>query len=419
MANWPIFDADFDTMNNRKAAIGFIFVTLLIDVIGFGIIIPVMPKLLSGMLHIGINETSTYGGYLLFAFAFAQFIFSPVIGNLSDRFGRRPVLLISLLGFGIDYLILAFAPNYYWFLAGRIIAGITGASFTTASAYIGDISTPETRSANFGMVGAAFGLGFILGPLLGGLLSTFGLKVPFYAAACLTFANVIYGYFILPESLKPENRRPFDLKRANPLGSLRQLSGHKQLRFLFLAFIFLSLGAHAVQSTWNYFTMYRFGWSESMVGYSLGLVGLIVAFVQAYLAQKSAYFLGLEKSIVIGFGLYTLGMFLFSVASQSWMMFVFLVPYCFGGIAMPNIQSYMAGHVAPNQQGELQGGLTSLMSLTTIFGPLLMTNIFYYFTTDKAPFYFPGATFFAGGLMMASSMFITWKVLLSRPKKAN
>lgn len=400
-------------MKDRKAAIGFIFVTLLIDVIGFGIIIPVMPKMLSDMLNIGINETSTYGGYLLFAFAFAQFVFSPVIGNLSDRFGRRPVLLLSLLGFGIDYLILAFAPNYTWFLIGRIIAGITGASFTTASAYIADISTPETRSANFGMVGAAFGLGFILGPLLGGILATFGTKVPFYAAAALTFANMIYGYFILPESLQPENRRKFEFKRANPLGSIKQLSKHKQLRFLFLAFIFLSLGSHAVQSTWNYFTMYRFGWSEAMVGYSLGLVGLLVAFVQAYLAQKSAYFLGLERSIVIGFGLYTVGMFLFAVATRTWMMFVFLIPYCFGGIAMPNLQSYMAGHVAPNQQGELQGGLTSLMSLSTIFGPLLMTNVFYYFTTDKAPFYFPGAAFFVGGLMMASSMLITWKVLLS------
>lgn len=403
-------------MQKGQAAIGFIFITLLIDVIGFGIIIPVMPKLLSGMLHIDINETSTYGGYLLFAFAVAQFVFSPVIGNLSDRYGRRPVLLISLLGFGIDYLILAFAPDYWWFLIGRIIAGITGASFTTASAYIADISTSETRSKNFGMVGAAFGLGFIFGPMIGGALATFGTKVPFYTAAGLSFANFLYGYFILPESLLPENRRSFDFKRANPLGSLMQLSKYSEIRSLLLAFIFLSLGAHAVQSTWNYFTMYRFGWSEAMVGYSLGLVGLIVAFVQAFLAQKSAYFLGLERSIVTGFGLYTIGMFLFSVASQTWMMYVFLIPYCFGGIAMPNLQSYMAGHVAPNQQGELQGGLTSLMSLSTIFGPLVMTHVFYFFTTDKAPFYFPGAAFFLGGIMMGASMFITWKALLSKSK---
>jgi len=404
-------------MRNKEAAIGFIFITLLIDVIGFGIIIPVLPKLLAQMNNISINEASKYGGYLLFAFAVAQFIFSPVIGNLSDQFGRRPVLLLSLLGFSVDYLILAFAPDFWWFFVGRVIAGITGASFTTASAYIADISTPETRSKNFGMIGAAFGLGFIIGPFLGGILGQYGVKIPFYAAACLSFANFIYGYFILPESLAPENRRKFDIKRANPWGALKQIAKYKQLKYLLLAYVFLYIGSHAVQSTWNYFTMYRFGWTEAMVGYSLALVGILVAIVQAGLAQKAAYFLGLERSIVVGFALYTIGMILFAFASQTWMLFVFLIPYCFGGIAMPNLQSYMVGKVEPNQQGELQGGLTSLMSLTTIIGPIMMTSVFYYFTTDRAPFVFPGAAFLLGGIMMCVSFIITWYILLSKSGK--
>lgn len=404
-------------MHNKKAAISFIFITLLIDVIGFGIIIPVLPKLLAQMNNISINEASKYGGYLLFAFAVAQFIFSPVIGNLSDQFGRRPVLLVSLLGFGIDYLILAFAPDFWWFFVGRVIAGITGASFTTASAYIADISTPETRSKNFGMIGAAFGLGFIIGPFLGGVLGQYGVKIPFYTAAALSFANFAYGYFILPESLAIENRRKFDIKRANPWGALKQLSKYKQLRYLLLAYIFLFIGSHAVQSTWNYFTMYRFEWTEAMVGYSLALVGILVAIVQAGLAQKAAHFFGLERSIVIGFALYAIGMFLFAFASQSWMMYIFLIPYCFGGIAMPNLQSFMVGKVEANQQGELQGGLTSLMSVTTIIGPIMMTSVFYFFTTAKAPFVFPGAAFFLGGIMMSISLVITWWVLIQRKMK--
>ncbi|MBK8055033.1 MAG: TCR/Tet family MFS transporter [Saprospiraceae bacterium] len=404
-------------MIKKDAAIGFIFATLLLDVIGFGIIIPVLPRLLSEMLGIGINEASKYGGYLLFAFAVAQFIFSPVIGNLSDQYGRRPVLLLSLLGFSIDYLILAFAPDFWWFFIGRIIAGITGASFTTAAAYIADISTPETRSKNFGMIGAAFGLGFIIGPLLGGVLGQFGVKIPFYVAAALSFMNFLYGYFILPESLPLDKRRKFDIKRANPWGSLVHIGKYKNVRYLLLAYFFLYVGSHAVQSTWNYFTMYRFGWSEAMVGYSLAIVGILVASVQAMLAQKSALFFGLERSIVIGFGLYTAGMFLFSIANQSWMLFLFLIPYCFGGIAMPNLQSYMVGKVEPNQQGELQGTLTSLMSITTIIGPIMMTSIFYYFTTGLAPFAFPGIAFFVGGILMGISLIITWKVLLPKAPK--
>ncbi len=403
--------------SNKKAAINFIFITILLDVVGFGIIIPVLPELLSQMKNIDFNEASKYGGYLLFAFAIAQFLFSPVIGNLSDQYGRRPVLLISMFGFGLDYLILAFAPTYAWLLIGRVIAGITGASFTTANAYIADISTPENRAKNFGMVGAAFGVGFIIGPLLGGLLGEIGVRIPFFTAAGLSFINFLYGYFILPESLAPENRRKFSWKRANPAGTLIQLSKYKQIRVLMIAYIFLNLAHHAVQSNWTYFTMYRFEWGEGMVGFSLAFVGLLVGIVQAVLAQKSADKIGISKSIYYGIGLYTIGMFLFAFASTSWMMFVFLIPYCLGGIAMPNLQSFMVGKVPANEQGELQGGLTSLVSMTTIFGPIMMTGIFYHFTKDDAPFHFPGSAFFLGGLFMIVSFLITY-FLLRKKKEA-
>lgn len=403
--------------NPRNAAIGFIFITLLIDVIGFGIIIPVLPNLLAEMNHISINEASKYGGYLLFSFALAQFVFSPVMGNLSDQLGRRPVLLFSLLGFGIDYIILAFAPSYGWLLVGRIIAGITGASFTTAAAYIADISTPENRAKNFGMIGAAFGLGFIIGPLLGGLLGHLSLRAPFYAAAALSFLNLAYGYFVLPESLSKDLRRPFDWKRANPLGTLKQLGKYKQIAWLLVAYFMLYMGSHAVQSTWNYFTMYHFHWNEAMVGFSLAFVGVLAGVVQAGLAQKAGNLLGVGKSVYIGFALYTLGMFLFAFASKTWMMYVFLIPYCFGGIGMPNLQSLMVGKVPANEQGELQGGLTSLMSVTTIFGPMLMTHIFYLFTSESAPIVFPGAAFFLGGIFMLISFIITYLLLKDYDKK--
>lgn len=399
----------------RKAAVIFIFITVLIDVIGFGIIIPVLPELLAEMMDIGINDASMYGGALLFAFAIPQFLFSPFFGNLSDRFGRRPVILLSLLGFTIDYLILALAPSYYWLVFGRIIAGFFGASYTTASAYIADISTDENRSQNFGMLGAAFGLGFIIGPLLGGVLGTYGLRLPFYVAAALTFLNFLYGYFILPESLEEQNRREFEWKKANPLSTLIKLSKYKQIGVLFLAYFLLYLGSHAVQSNWTFFTMYRFEWDSFTVGVSLAVVGILVGVVQAVLAQKAADKYGLNRSIIWGFGLYTIGMFLFAFASASWMMFVFLIPYCLGGIASPNIQALMVSQVPVNQQGELQGGLTSIGSITTIIGPVMMTGIFYYFTSNDAPIHFPGSAFFLGGIFMLISYVIVY--LFLRDKK--
>jgi MFS transporter, DHA1 family, tetracycline resistance protein len=401
----------------KKSAIGFIFITLLIDIMGWGLIIPVMADLIAQLKGIPVNQASTYGALLLSAFAVTQFLFAPIIGNLSDRYGRRPVLLFSLLGFGIDYIILALAPTYGWLFIGRIIAGMTGASFTTATAYIADVSPDETtRAKNFGLVGAAFGLGFVLGPALGALLATWGIRAPFYAAAALCLINCLYGYFLLPESLSKENRRPFEWKRANPFGSLKFLTRHPEISMLALSFFLIYLGAQAVQGNWNFFTIYRFNWSEKMVGISLAVVGVLVGAVQGGLTRVIVPKIGNEKSIYIGLGLYALGLILFAFASEGWMMFAFLVPYCLGGICGPSLQSVISVHVPPNQQGELQGSLTSLMSLTTIFGPLIMNNTFAYFTSSKAPFHMPGIHFLIGAVCMLLSIFIIWKVL-SREKK--
>ncbi|TSA64717.1 MAG: MFS transporter [Sediminibacterium sp.] len=404
---------------NKKAAIGFIFITLLIDVIGLGIIIPVVPKLLQQLLGSNdISKASQYGGWLTFAYASMQFLFSPILGNLSDKYGRRPVLLFSLFGFGIDYLFLSFAPSIVWLFIGRIIAGITGASFTTASAYIADISTPENRAQNFGMIGAAFGLGFIIGPLVGGLLGEYGARIPFLVSAGLALANWLYGYFVLPESLDTAHRRPFEWRRANPLGSIKQLKKYPAVGGLIVSLVLIYIAGHAVQSNWSFFNIEKFHWTPKMIGISLGAVGLLVAIVQGGLIRVINPKIGNEKSVYFGLGLYALGLLLFSFASESWMMFVFLIPYCLGGIAGPALQSIISGHVSSNEQGELQGALTSLISVTSIVGPLLMTNSFAYFTGPNKPFYFPGIAFFIGAIFMITSAVLAYRALSQEKRMA-
>jgi DHA1 family tetracycline resistance protein-like MFS transporter len=396
-------------MSPSRPALGFIFVTVLIDFIGFGIIIPIMPALIAKLIHGDLSQAATYGGWMLFAYAGMQFLFAPVMGGLSDRFGRRPVLLFSIFGFGVDYLFLAFAPTIGWLFVGRVVAGITGASFTTASAYIADISTPEKRAQNFGMLGAAFGLGFIIGPALGGQLGSWGLRVPFIASATLTFLNWLYGYFVLPESLPVEKRRAFEWKRANPVGSLKRLGRYPALSGLILSLVLIYIAVHAVQTTWTYYNMEKFHWTEKWVGYSLAFIGLVITIVQAGLIRVIIPKLGQARSLYTGLFLYSLGMLLFGLASQGWMMFAFSIVYCLGGIAGPSLQGIISSHVPANEQGELQGALTSLMSVTSIVGPLLMTNLFAYFTRKGAPVYFPGAPFIAGSALVLASAILAFR----------
>ncbi|NIG56223.1 TCR/Tet family MFS transporter [Chitinophaga sp. Cy-1792] len=390
----------------KSAALGFIFVTLLIDVIGFGIIIPVMPKLIESLTGEGLSGASWYSGWLTFAYAITQFFMAPVIGGLSDAYGRRPVLLSCLAAFCLDYLFLAWAPNIGLLFVGRIIAGITGASMSTGAAYIADISTPEKRAQNFGMIGVAFGLGFIIGPGLGAQFSSFGPKGPFIAAAGLTLLNFLYGFFILPESLAPENRRPFELKRANPFGALKQLKKYPVISGLIFSLVLIYLANYAVQSTWSFFTMLKFNWTVKMVGNSLMFVGFLVALVQGGLIRVVIPRLGQKKSVILGLILYTIGLGLFGFAANGWEMFVYLVPYCLGGICGPSLQGIMSSAVPPNAQGELQGAMTGLVSLTMIVGPLMMNSIFTWFTKPSAPIYFPGAPFIAGAVLLVPSIIL-------------
>ena len=403
-------------MAKRDPAVFFIFITLLIDVTGFGIIIPVMPKLVMSLIGEGatLSVAARYGGWLISSYAVTQFFCAPIVGGLSDRFGRRPVLLGSLFGFGIDYLFLVFAPSIGWLFIGRIVAGAMGASFTTAGAYIADISTAENRAQNFGVVGAAFGLGFIIGPMIGGLLGDFGPRVPFMAAAGLTLLNWLYGFFILPESLRPENRRAFEWKRANPIGTLVSLWKYPVIAGMLVALTFVYVSAHAVQSNWSYYTIEKFSWTPTNIGISLAVIGFAFALVQGVLIRRIIPRLGQERSVYFGLGFYSLGFLLFAFSTEGWMMYAFTLVYCLGGIAGPAMQGVMSGVVPPNAQGELQGGFTSLMSATSIFGPPLMNNLFAYFTKPGGEIYFPGAAMLLGAVLTLISV-----VLARRTLKAN
>jgi len=401
-------------LHDRRAATGFIFITVLLDVIGFGIIIPVFPKLITQLTHSNMSTVSQWGGLLSFAYAIMQFVCAPILGNLSDQYGRRPVLLFSLFGFGIDYLFMAFAPTIGWLFLGRIFSGIAGSSITTASAYMADISTDKNRAQNFGMIGAAFGIGFIIGPVMGGILGQYGTKIPFIVSACVALLNALYGYFVLPESLTKDHRRKFEWKRANPIGSLKQLRKYPSIGGLISSLILIYIAAHAVQSTWTYINIEKFNWDEKLMGYSLGMAGLLVAIVQGGLIRYINPRIGNEKSVYIGLTFYSIGLLLFAFANHTWMMFAFLVPYCLGGIAGPALQSIISGNVPRNEQGELQGALTSLISVTTIIGPVVMTFLFSFFTKPGARLHFAGAPFLLGAILMLGSALIAYNTLKGR-----
>ncbi len=395
----------------KQPALIFIFITILIDVIGLGIIIPVLPQLIHEVTGMGLSEGAAMGGWLVVAFSVMQFIFSPLLGNLSDRYGRRPILLLSLLGFTIDYVLLVFAPNLTWLFVGRIIAGFMGASFTTASAYIADISSDENRSQNFGMLGAAFGLGFIIGPTIGGLLGELGTRVPFMAAAALTFLNAVYGYFVLPESLPIDKRRPFDWSRCLPWGAWGHIKKHPVVYGLVGAMILIYVASHAVQSNWSFYTQLKFAWSESTIGFSLGIAGVLVALVQGFLIRIVNPKIGNNNSVYLGITFSTLGLLLFGLAAQGWHLYLILIPYCLGGLSGPALQSIISAQFPANEQGELQGALTSLISVTSIIGPALMTQVFEYFTSPQYPIYFPGAPFILGALITFTGGLLAFRAL--------
>ena len=380
-------------MKPKKTALLFIFITILVDVIGIGIILPIIPDFIMQLTGEGNHKAVIYGMWLTTAFAGMQFLFSPVLGEISDQYGRKPILLLSLLGLSIDYLIHAWAPTLMWLFVGRFLAGITGASFTVASAYIADISTKEEKAKNFGIIGAAFGLGFIIGPGIGGFFGEIDIRLPFYIAAGLTFANFLFGWFFVPESLTKENRRPLEIKKMIPGVSLFALRNYKGVLLLIFAFFLANLAGQALPSVWSYYTIELFSWTPKQIGFSLVVVGLLVAFVQGFLVGKVVKWFGKRKVVTFGFLLWTLGMFLFSQASEPWMLYAFLIPYALGGVAGPTVQGIISNQVSEKEQGNLQGSITAVVSITAILGQLIFSPVFYYFIKPEGNFYFPGASY--------------------------
>jgi len=393
----------------RTPALGFILVTLTLDILGIGLIVPILPKLIKEFSGGDTAAASHAAGWLSALYALMQFSFAPFLGCLSDKVGRRPVILISQFGLALDYLLLALAPNLGWFVVGRVLAGITGANFAAATAYIADVSPPEKRSANFGLMGAAFGIGFIVGPLIGGTLGLIGTRVPFYAAGALTLANWLYGWFILPESLQPENRRSIDWSRANPFGAFAALRARPQVMWLAVCALF-SFVAHTVYpSVWVLYTEFRYGWTPLLNGLSLAAVGVCAAVVSAWLTGKVTARVGDWRTAFIGLAVAVCGYLGYGLATNGWMVFVIILFGSIGGLAVPAVQSLISNSVGDDEQGAMQGAITSLESIAGIIGPLLATNLFSYFIAPDRSLKVPGAPFFAAALIGLVAFFLAFK----------
>jgi MFS transporter, DHA1 family, tetracycline resistance protein len=390
----------------HRAALAFIFVTVMLDMLAFGIIIPVLPHLIVQLIGGSIAKAAVWTGAFGALFMLIQFIFSPLQGTLSDRFGRRTVILISSFGLGVDFVVMALAPVLWLLFIGRAVSGACAASFSTANAYIADIVPREKRAAAYGTLGAAFGIGFIVGPALGGLLGHLYIRLPFWVAAGLSLINFCYGYFVLPESLPKERRsRRFDWRHANPLGSLLLLRRYPQVFGMAAVFFLINLAQFSLNATYVLYTDYRYGWGPQAVGYTLALVGLCSGLVQAVLVRRLMPTLGERRLILIGLMLCIVGYVLFGLAPVTW-MFVLGIPFLsLGGLAGPPAQAMMSHQVDPHEQGRLQGALTSLASLAGIFGPALFANLFALFISDHAPVHVPGAAFvLAAALLLVAAL---------------
>jgi DHA1 family tetracycline resistance protein-like MFS transporter len=385
----------------NRWALAFIFVTMFVDTIGLGMVIPVTPSIISDLTGEGMSGAARYGGWLMFAFASMLFLCSPVIGNLSDRFGRRPVLIASLLAIGVDYTITGLAPTIGWLFVGRILSGMAGAAYTTANAYIADVSPPEQRAANFGLVGAAFGIGFVVGPALGGLLGHINDRLPFFAAAGLAVANAGFGFFVLKESLAPEHRRAFDWRRANALGALAAIRNYPAVFGLVGVLILMRLAHDANPAIWSFYVYLKFNWTKLDVGFAMAFMGLAIALVYGVLTRIAIPRLGEMRAAYAGLLCGALGFAGYAFATAGWQMYGWMLVWSLMGLAMPSLNAIMSKQVPANAQGELQGALSSIAGLTSVAAPPLMTNVFAYFTGADAPVYFPGSAFLAAGLMLA------------------
>jgi len=385
-------------MKNRKASILFIFVTLALDSIGLGIIIPVLPDVVRKFISDPAESAKVYG-YFIATFSLFMFICSPLLGKLSDRFGRRPILLIALMGSAVDYLFMAFAPTLLLLFLGRVISGITGASFTVASAYIADISDDSNRAKNFGMIGAGFGIGFILGPVIGGLLGSSGAQYPFIAAALFNFLNFLFGFFVLPESLPAEKRRQIQWSQLNPLRSFNIFWRFPEILVLVLVYLLLCLAHQTHPSMWTIYTEHRFGWSPAQVGISLTVVGILSAFSQGYLTGVLVKRFGEKKIITWGLLGEAVSFTLFGLVFTGFQMYAVLIVSCLFWASHPALQSLISHQVKGNEQGELQGALMSLNSLSSIINPLMMTSLFAVTSMPGSFVYLPGSPYILSGLL--------------------
>jgi DHA1 family tetracycline resistance protein-like MFS transporter len=392
----------------RGASVKFIFATIFLDALGIGIVIPILPDLIR---RFSSDQTfiSQYYGYFIAVYALMQFLASPVLGAVSDRFGRRPILLCSLLGAGLDYLVMAYAPNLVILFIGRVIAGLTGASHTVATAYMADISDDSNRSKNFGMIGAGWGLGFIVGPVIGGLIGQVGPHAAFIAAAVLNILNFLFGLFVLPESLAPENRRAIQVTRLNPFKSLAKVVVPSPISSLIWVYVLVFLAGGVHPANWTLFTQYKFGWSSLEVGLSLSAIGLLIAICQGGLTGVVIPKIGETKALHFGLALTILAFAATAVVTQSWMIYAFMIPSALGGIANPALQSLISRQVPASEQGEFQGTLVSLASLTAFVGPILYSSLFAYFTSSAAPFQFAGAAYLGAALIAGLGLLLSFK----------
>jgi DHA1 family tetracycline resistance protein-like MFS transporter len=382
----------------------FILITVMLDAMGIGLIMPIMPDLIREVHGGTLANAAIWGGILATIFAVMQFLFSPLIGNLSDRFGRRPVLLVSLVVMALDYVVMALAGSIWLLLAGRVVGGITAATHATASAYMADISKPADKAANFGLIGAAFGVGFVLGPLVGGMLGELGTRAPFYAAAALAALNALFGWFVLRETVTDRIRRPFQWHRANPFGAFRQLARLPGIGRLLVVYFIYSVAFGVYPSVWSYFTQERFGWTPQVIGLSLALFGVMMAVVQGGLIRLVLRWLGERRTVIWGhvFDVFAFGAI--AVVSSGTLALILTPMAALGAVITPALQGIMSRQVSDGAQGELQGVLTSISALSMIVSPLMMTWVFAVFTRPDAPVYLPGAPFVVSLLLMLAGM---------------
>ena len=407
-------------MESGKATTStLIFVALIvfIDMVGIGLIVPVLPGLLEELTGEGLDRTAEIGGWLLFAYALMQFLFAPIIGGLSDRFGRRPVLLVTLFALGVDYLIMALAPDLMWLFIGRVLSGIMGASWAAANSCIADVASKEERGKLFGIMGAAGGSGFVIGPAIGGIIGEYGVRLPFFASAFLAIVGAAVGYFILKETLPRERRRAFTFARANPLGTLTQMSRNPVVIGFIAVIFFMQLAGQSQMSVWSYHTQLMFDWSERDSGCSVAVVGIVIALVQGGVTGPVIARIGPERTAMLGFLLSFPAFYLFAFAQSSWIMIVGILFGGLGGLTFPALQQMMSARIAEDAQGELQGAVASAMSITSIIGPLIMTGAFGAFADDEG-IYFPGAPYLiAAAFSLIGIAIAIWNIARMRSKR--